>query len=95
MQKLHDRFKSSGLEILAVDLQEDEKAVKSFLKKYGLTFTVLLDKTGRIGSAYGARSIPTTYIIDRESNVIAGAVGSRDWFSPDSIAFFEDLLKKN
>jgi peroxiredoxin len=92
MQKLYDKFKNRGLEIVAVDLQEDVKSVKAFLEKYSLTFTVLLDKAGKIGAAYGARSIPTTYIIDRESNVIGGAVGGRDWYTPEVIEFFEVFL---
>ena len=94
MQKLYEKPKPEGLEILAVDLQESAGVVQSFVKRYQLTFPVALDSSDQIGVPYGARSIPTTYIIDREGNVVAGAVGSRDWFAPSSIEFFQKLLSQ-
>jgi peroxiredoxin len=93
MQKLYDRFKDQGLEMIAVDLQEDKAAVQKFFDKYELTFTAVIDKTGRIGSQYGARNIPTTYIIDRKGFVLAGTIGGKDWYTPEMIDFFETLLK--
>ena len=94
MQKLYEKLKPEGFEILAVDLQESPAVVEAFVKRYGLTFPVVLDRSGQIGAYYGARSIPTSYIIDRSGNVIAGAVGSRDWFSPSSIEFFRKVLSQ-
>ena len=92
MQKLHEALASEGLEILAVDLQEDARTVQGFVDKFGLTFSILLDKTGRVGAQYGAQSIPTTYIVDRDGLIIGGAVGSRDWATPEYMDFFRELL---
>jgi thiol-disulfide isomerase/thioredoxin len=92
MQKLYTHLKDKGLEVVAVDLQENKPAVQDFFKKYGLSFTALLDKTGQVGYTYGARSIPTTYIIDRQGFVIAGTIGGKDWYTPQIISFFESLL---
>jgi len=93
MQKLYDHFKDQGLEMIAVDLQEDKTAVRKFFDEYNLTFTAALDKNGRVGSQYGARNIPTMYIIDRDGFVIAGVIGGKDWYTPEMIGFFESLLK--
>lgn len=57
-----------------------------------MSFPVLLDTTGRIGATYGARSIPTTYIVDREGLIIAGTIGTREWDTEDYVRFFEKLL---
>jgi thiol-disulfide isomerase/thioredoxin len=92
MEKLYQRLKEEGLEIVAVNLQEDRSSVEQFVDEYGLSFPVLLDTTGRIGATYGARSIPTTYIVDREGLVIAGTIGTREWDTEDYIRFFEKLL---
>lgn len=92
MEKLYRRLKDEGLEILAVNLQEDRSSVEQFVDEYGLSFPVLLDTTGRIGATYGARSIPTTYIVDREGFVIAGTIGTREWDTEEYIRFFEKLL---
>jgi thiol-disulfide isomerase/thioredoxin len=92
MQRLYERLKRKGLEIVAVNLQEDRGSVQRFVDELGLSFPVLLDTTGRVGATYGARSIPTTYIVDREGFVIAGTIGTREWDGEQYIRFFERLL---
>jgi thiol-disulfide isomerase/thioredoxin len=92
MEKLYQRLKAKGLEIVAVNLQEDRSSVQRFVNENGLSFPVLLDTAGRIGATYGARSIPTTYIVDREGFVIAGTIGTREWDTEEYIRFFEKLL---
>ncbi len=92
MQRLYERLKASGLEIVAVNLQEDRRSVQRFVDELGLSFPVLLDTTGRVGATYGARSIPTTYIVDREGFVIAGTIGTREWDGEEYLRFFERLL---
>jgi peroxiredoxin len=93
MEKLYVRFKDRGFTILAVDLQEDEKTVAEFVKKYKLTFPVALDGSGRIGGTYGVRGIPTTYIVDREGGIVGAVVGGKDWGSPEVVAAFETLIR--
>jgi len=92
MEKLYQRLNAKGFEIVAVNLQEDRSSVERFVDEYGLSFPILLDTTGRIGGTYGARSIPTTYIVDREGFVVAGTVGTREWDTEEYIRFFEKLL---
>ena len=93
MERLYQRLNDKGLEILAVNLQEDDKTVQKFVDEYELTFPVLLDRSGRVGSTYGARSIPTTYIVSREGYVIAGTIGTREWDTEQYVRFFERLLQ--
>jgi thiol-disulfide isomerase/thioredoxin len=92
MERLYQKLKGQGLVILAVDLQEDAKSVQKFVSQHKLTFPILLDSDGRIGGTYGARSIPTSYIVDRKGNVLGGTVGGREWDTPEMIAFFTRLL---
>ena len=92
MQEVYTLLKHRGFEIVAVNLQENRKTVQKFVDEMGLTFTILLDSNGRVGSMYGARSIPTTYIIDREGNVVAGSLGSREWNTQSYIDLFNRLL---
>jgi len=93
MQRLYERFKDQGLEILAVDLQEDGDRVQSFVKELGLTFTVLLDTSGTVGAQYAARAIPTTYLLDRKGFVFARMVGSREWDTPEMLELVSRILK--
>jgi peroxiredoxin len=92
MERLYQKLKGKGLVILAVDLQEDAKSVQKFVDEHKLTFPVLLDSDGKVGGSYGARSIPTTYIIGRDGNALGGTIGAKEWDSPEMIAFFTRLL---
>ncbi len=95
MQALHERYAESGLAVLAVDLQESDAAVRKFVEEFHLTFSIPLDKEGRVGAIYGVRSIPTTYIIDRGGMVLASAVGAREWDSDDAFLYFDEILKNS
>ena len=94
MEKLYQRLKSQGLEILAVDLGEDSGTVQQFIRDRSYTFPVLLDMDNKVGSLYGIRSIPSTFIIDREGKIISMIVGGRDWDDPKLMAAFEVLLSR-
>ena len=92
MQRVYDDLKDEGFEIVAVDIREDRKLVKKFVKENGYSFPILLDKSGKVASAYGARSIPTTYIIDREGYVVGRTVGAREWDTEEVKVVFRDIL---
>ncbi len=91
MEKLHQKFKDKDFVMLAINLQESASKIKQFYKEYKLTFTTLLDTTGDVGAGMGIRSIPTTYILDKNGRMIGKALGPREWESKESIALFEYL----
>ena len=93
MERIYKELKDEGLEIVAVNLQENRKHVQKFVDEFRLSFKVLLDKTGRVGQSYGTRYIPTTYIIDKNGIILAGAVGPRDWYTPEILSLFREILK--
>jgi thiol-disulfide isomerase/thioredoxin len=93
MNALYQRFRTQGLEILAVDCQETEGLVTGFMDEYKLSFPAALDASGRIASLYGITAFPTTFIIDREGFIITRIVGSLNWNTPKIFAAFETLLK--
>ena len=93
MEKLYNEFKDKGFTILAIDMQEDADSVSVFKEKYKLNFPILLDSDGSVGQFYGVRSIPTTYLVDREGYLIGSAIGARDWASKSAFLLINKLLK--
>jgi peroxiredoxin len=67
IEKMYREYKDRGLVVLAVDMtyQGNPADVVPFIQKYNLTFPVLLDETGAVGTAYQLRSLPSSYFIDR------------------------------
>ncbi len=94
MEKLYKRLNGQNFTMIAVNLQEPALRVKTFLKKYPLTFTILLDSKGEIGPQFGIRAVPTTFILDKNGGIIGKALGNRQWDSKESMALFEHLINR-
>jgi len=93
METLYQRYKNNGLEMLAVNLRENSNVVRQFIQRNSYTFPVMLDTNGRVGAMYGIEAIPTTFILDKEGNIIGRLVGSIYWDTPQVFALFDALLK--
>ncbi len=93
-ETLYRRFRSQGLTVLAVSLDQDPSAkVQEFVDKYKLSFPVLLDTEGVAEKLYPSFTIPFTYVIDKQGRVAARIDGAKDWESPETFKAIEYLLK--
>ena len=92
IEALHTKYKDKGLEVLGVNSGERAEEVLAFMRSYNLSFPTVLDRDGTVGRAYGIQAIPTTYLIDREGNIVMRLVGSIDWNTPEIHAALELLL---
>ncbi len=89
--ELIDQYGDDGFVILgvAVDPREFQNVdkVKPFAKEMGINYPVVYDTKG-VSQLYGGiRSIPTTFVINREGKVVGRIVGSR----PKDV--FEGIIK--
>lgn len=89
---LWEILKDEDFAMMAVDLREDGRKIKSFMKERGIDFPVYLDPRGKIASSYRIGGIPTTFIINPDGKVIGRAVGPRDWGSEESVEFMRSLM---
>ncbi len=86
MQKFYENNKNNNVEILAVNLTNSERgpdAVSDFVEAKGITFKVVLDEQGDIGNLYGAITIPTSYIIDKNGVIRNKYVGPMSYETMD------------
>jgi thiol-disulfide isomerase/thioredoxin len=93
MQTLYDELADEGLEILAVNVLEDAETARGFIDEEGFTYPVMLDTNGRVMMRYGVRAYPTTYIIDRDGNVLGVRPGFHDWGTDAMLASMRTLLE--
>jgi thiol-disulfide isomerase/thioredoxin len=90
---MYDALKNEDFMVMAVDIQEDGKKIKSFMKKYKIDFPVFLDSSGTIAQNYAVSGIPTTYIIDPDGNIVGRTVGPRPWAEEVSLKFMRSLME--
>ena len=80
MEKLYQRFKDHGFEMLTISVDKDQSLIDPFMKEYNLTFPVLLDPDSEIAKQkYKTTGVPETFIVNREGLIVHKAIGPRDW----------------
>jgi thiol-disulfide isomerase/thioredoxin len=85
LEALYQRYQERGLDILAINVDTLSTAgVEAFVQEGGVTFRIALDPSWSTARVYGVVGLPTTYLIDREGNVVVREVGARDWM--DSVS---------
>lgn len=74
--KLQNEYKDKGFSVVGVSM-ENAKISKDFVKRIGINYPVVVDD-GRASSIYGpVRSIPTTFVIDKNFKIAKVYIGYR------------------
>src|SRR5215217_7420130 len=94
MEQLYRTFSHKEFEILAVSTDPQGAAVtRPFQQEMGFTFPILHDSEYRVGLTYGARSLPMTFMVDRQGVIRQKIFGARDWDSPEARELIQTLMK--
>lgn len=69
LNKLHQKLKAQGFEVVAINLDEDKTNGEKFLQEVPVDFTVLRDAKGEWADQYVVDSMPTSFILDKNGVV--------------------------
>ena len=73
------------LEAVAISSDPQGSIVtRPFVASQGLTFPILHDSDYRVSGSYGVRTLPMSFLIDRNGTLIHRVFGARDWNSPEA-----------
>ncbi|HEX4617943.1 MAG TPA: TlpA disulfide reductase family protein [Stellaceae bacterium] len=93
LERLQSRL---GERIAVLAVSEDRggnKSVEPFIAKLGLkSVKIYIDPKSEVGHAFGARGLPTSFLIDREGKVLGRVEGAAEWDSPKILGVLEPLL---
>ena len=94
MEQLYRTLSRREFEILAISTDAQGAAVtRPFQRAMGFTFPILHDEEYRVGFIYGARSLPLTFMVDRQGVIRKKIFGARDWDSPEARELIQILMK--
>lgn len=93
---LQSRYDVAGFKILAINVGEESALkVKRFLDEQKLSaLEIHIDETASLTRVFGAKTLPTTYVISRKGEIVAGKAGLANWMSPEMMRYIEGLLKE-
>mgnify|MGYP005840151297 CR=1 FL=1 len=95
MQKSYKRYASRGVIWLAVDSTNGRKPEENrvYAAEQGLAYPILDDSEGKVGHAFGARTTPHMFVVDKNGTLVYdGAIDDKTDKKNYVTAAVEDLL---
>jgi peroxiredoxin len=92
MNNLEQEFKDKGLQILAVNMDENLTDAHDFLAKHPAKFTVLNDKDQQCAKAFEVKAMPSSYLIDRNGVIRYEHLGFRSGDAEELKTLIKQLL---
>ncbi len=93
MEALYRAMPRKDFEIMAVSTDAQGVAVtRPFQESLGLSFPILHDSDFRIGVTYGARTLPMSFLVNRDGVITHRIFGARDWNSPEARKLIQTLI---
>ena len=93
LQTLHEELEESGLHIMAVSVDTSPDLAFTFAQENDLTLHMLFDRKQAAANAYQVRTIPITFLIDRDGKIVSKVRGTRDWTSSEMKDQIQDVLR--
>ncbi|MBC7954312.1 MAG: TlpA family protein disulfide reductase [Cytophagales bacterium] len=94
LNRIADKYRSSGLVMLGVNVDDDVRNAADVATKLGVKFPVLLDTDKKVSRLYDLNSMPSTLVIDRSGRVRFLHRGYQDGYEDQYDKQIRDLLKE-
>ena len=96
MESLYQDLKDEDFAILAISSDPQGSIVtRPFVESQGLTFPILHDSDYQVSGSYGVRTLPMSFLIDRNGTLTHRVFGAREWNSPQARELIRGLLRES
>jgi cytochrome c biogenesis protein CcmG/thiol:disulfide interchange protein DsbE len=92
LNEFHRQLHPSGVVVLAVSVDKNQRAMREFVERFGLEFAIGHDAEAQLPAAFGTFKYPETYIIDAQGRVLEKLIAEQDWADPRLIARIKRYL---
>ena len=75
LEEVYRKSRDGGFSIVAVNVYQDGETISRFIADLGLTYPVLLDKSGEVAAAYDVYAVPVAYVIDSDGALLDKFMG--------------------
>lgn len=95
MNDLDHEFKTKGLHVLAVNLDENPADAQAFLVQHPTKFNVATDAEQQCAKAFSLKAMPSSYLIDRNGVIRHEHMGFRAGEAEQVKTLIKQLLAEN
>lgn len=92
LDQFQRQFANSGVVVLGVSMDKDEKLYKRFLSRVNVSFLTARDPANKINAEYGTYKFPETYIIGSDGKVLMKIINSTNWVDEKMLSYVKSQL---
>jgi peroxiredoxin len=93
MERLYRKHKDAGFTLVAISVDADPRKVKPFVSEHKLTMPIGVDAKMDLANTYGVRALPSSFVVARDGNLAALAIGPRHWDNDAAHSLVEGMLR--
>lgn len=91
LQNLHNEYKSKGLQVIAISL--DQQDIADVLKRHAMgDIARNWDDKGHVFAALKPAGLPVTYVLDPAGIIRATVIEPKAWDSPETKQWLDDVM---
>jgi len=91
MERLYRKQKDTGFTMVAISVDSDGAKIAPFVSEHKLTFPIALDPKMELANGYAVRALPSSFLVGRDGNLAALAIGPRHWDGDAALSVVEGL----
>lgn len=88
-------YGEEGFTVIAINLDESREKADKFLKQIPANFDVAFDPQGITAEAYKVKAMPSSYLVDKNGNLVHANLGFRGNDEDNLEVKIRDLIKKS
>ena len=94
LQTFHSKYKSLGVSVWGVNVEQENQAGRDFLADLDLSFPIFFDSSNKISASYQVEAMPTTVIVDRSGKVRYVFRGYKDGYEKKYAKAIKKLIRE-
>jgi thiol-disulfide isomerase/thioredoxin len=87
---IYKKLGGGGLDVVAINEDEDSKGIPGFVQSTGVSFPIALDPSGNAASVFNVGTMPSEFVVDRKGVVRYVHAG----YHPEEMDAIEDEVKE-
>lgn len=98
LEKLHQHLQEASggkAQVIGINVGEDVDTIFAFLGEVSPSpnFLQLLDPESKAVDAWGVKGLPTTFVVNRQGEIVYRVIGGREFQSPVILEQLEQLMR--
>ncbi len=94
MKALAEAYPATQLQVLSINFKEARDQVAAFIKPFGVSFPVLIDRQGDVAAQWGVFAFPSSFLVDAQGRIRYSVNASIDWNTPQVKAIINQMIQE-